>query len=94
MKSNIDTVIENLINLHAPKSSGARQCHLLRESLRSLVRLGQAEQIMEIKTSVRRLSGLPQLETNETTLSGALAQGQLAFEPGGACLPRDGQAES
>lgn len=91
MKSNIDTVIENLVNLHVEKGSGARQRHLLRESLRALVRLAQSQQIMEIKSSVRKLGGLAPCEAVERAGGNALAQGQLEFEPVSAGLPQDQQ---
>jgi hypothetical protein len=50
-----DAMIEELIQNNAGMS--ARQQHLLGESLRSLVRLAKSEQLMEIKASVRKLTG-------------------------------------
>jgi hypothetical protein len=90
MNSNIDTVIEDLVNLHAPQEVGARQRHLLRESLRALVRLGQSEQIMGIRSSVRKLSG--QSDIIERAGSSALVQGQFEFEPAVVC-PRESESD-
>ena len=59
MKKKLDTddVIENLITATLAEDASARQTHLFRESLYGLVRLAKAEQIVEIKTNVRRLTG-------------------------------------
>lgn len=60
MKKKLDTddVIENLIVATLGEQASARQRHLYRESLRSLVRLAKAEQVVEMKASVKRLTGL------------------------------------
>jgi hypothetical protein len=50
-----DAMIEELVETNAGMS--ARQQYLLGESLRSLVRLAKSEQLMEIKASVRKLTG-------------------------------------
>jgi hypothetical protein len=50
-----DAMIEELIETNAGMS--AKQQHMLAESLRSLVRLAKSEQLMEIKASVRKLTG-------------------------------------
>lgn len=59
MKKQLDTdqVIENLISATAGEDTTARQQHIFRENLRNLVRLAKAEQVVEIKTSVKRLAG-------------------------------------
>jgi hypothetical protein len=59
MKKKLDTddVIENLITATLSEDATSRQRHMFRESLRSLVRLAKAEQVVEIKTNVRRLTG-------------------------------------
>jgi hypothetical protein len=55
MKSNVETMIENLVQaVHGDKT--AREQFLLRESLRNLVRLAKAEQMLEIKSSVATLT--------------------------------------
>lgn len=91
MKKKLDTedVIENLITVTLSEDAPMRQRHLFRESLRSLVRLAKAEQIVEIKTNVRRLTGA--LETHSARrrakavllaqrLPGFLDHGQQQFE--------------
>jgi hypothetical protein len=57
MKPNIDTVIETLIFATLGENSTAKEKHLLRESLRNLVRIAKAEQVFEMKISVKRLTG-------------------------------------
>lgn len=53
-----DDVIENLIIATLGETASLRQQHLYRENLRSLVRLAKSEQIAEIKSNVRRVTGL------------------------------------
>lgn len=50
-----EAMIAELVELNSDMS--AKQRHLLRESLRSLVRLAKTEQVMEIKANVRKLVG-------------------------------------
>jgi len=57
MKSNLDTVIENLIDATLGGEAEIRSQHLLREALRGLVRLAKSEQMLEIKTNVYKLTG-------------------------------------
>jgi hypothetical protein len=91
MKKQLDTddVIENLITATLSEDATTRQRHLFRESLRGLVRLAKAEKVVEIKTNVRRLTGI--LETHSARrrakavllaqrLPGLLDQGQQQFE--------------
>lgn len=52
-----ETVIAELIDATYGKNLSAREKHVYRESLRSLVRLAKSEQTLEIKTSVRKLVG-------------------------------------
>lgn len=56
-KLETDAVIESLIAAALGNHAGARERHMYRESLRGLVRLAKAEQVMEIKDSVRKLTG-------------------------------------
>lgn len=51
-----DDVIENLVATMLSQAS-ARERHLFRENLRVLVRLAKSEQVVEIKSNVRRLAG-------------------------------------
>ena len=63
MKSNTDTVIEHLVDATLSDKAEHRSKHLLREALRGLVRLAKSEQMLEIKTSVNKLTGvLPRIE--------------------------------
>jgi hypothetical protein len=59
MKKKLDTdaVIESLVVATCGEDASARQKHVLRENLRGLVRLAKAEQIADIKASVRKLAG-------------------------------------
>lgn len=59
MKKKLDTesVIENLIVATFGEQVTARQRHIFRENLRGLVRLAKAEQVAEIKASVKKLTG-------------------------------------
>ena len=88
-KLDSDDVIENLIITVLGGDATARQQYLFRENLRNLVRLAKAEQIVEIKSNVHRLTGT--LETHSARrrakavllarrLPGLLDQGQQQFE--------------
>lgn len=91
MKKKLDTedVIENLITATLGEDATARQRFMFRESLRGLVRLAKAEQIVEIKANVRQLTGA--LESHSARrrakammiaqrLPGLLDHGQQQFE--------------
>lgn len=58
----IDAVIESLVTAQsvdvtrAGPAMSAREAHVYRESLRGLVRLAQAEQLRDMRTSVKRLT--------------------------------------
>jgi hypothetical protein len=59
MKKNLDSelIIEDLIAATLGERASAREKHMLRESLRGLVRLAKLEQVAEIKANVNRLAG-------------------------------------
>lgn len=57
MKPTVEMAIDNLIGATLGGDAPYRDKHLFRESLRGLVRLAKAEQMLEIKTSVERLTG-------------------------------------
>ncbi len=52
-----DQVISELVTNLLPAASTPREKHLLREALNSLVRLAKSEQIVEMKSNIRRLTG-------------------------------------
>lgn len=52
-----ETVIEELVAVACGEQAGARQRHVYREALRSLVRLAKSEQMHEMKADVGRLTG-------------------------------------
>lgn len=52
-----DDVIENLVSATLGEQATARQKHVYREALRGLVRLAKSEQVVEIKTNVKKLTG-------------------------------------
>jgi hypothetical protein len=56
MKPNIDMLIEDLVAT-ALGNRTAREQFLFRQSLHNLVRLAKAEQMLEIKSSMTKLSG-------------------------------------
>jgi hypothetical protein len=91
MKNKLDTddVIDNLITATLGEDATLRQQHLFRESLRCLVRLAKAEQVVEIKANVRRLTGALEVHSARRRakavllaqrLPGLLDQGQQQFE--------------
>ncbi|HYD95523.1 MAG TPA: hypothetical protein VEC01_09365 [Noviherbaspirillum sp.] len=91
MKKKLDTddVIENLITATMGDGATARERHIFRENLRSLVRLAKAEQVLEIKASVKRLSGVIEAHSARRRakaillahrLPGVLDQAQQQFE--------------
>ncbi|MDQ9171814.1 hypothetical protein Q8A64_15480 [Oxalobacteraceae bacterium R-40] len=57
-KPTTETVIADLLESPYGMALDARAKYLFRESLFSLVRLAKAEQIMEIKNSVEKLTGI------------------------------------
>jgi hypothetical protein len=57
-KPTTETVIADLLESTYGMGLDARAKYLFRESLYSLVRLAKAEQIMEIKQSVEKLTGI------------------------------------
>ena len=58
MISTLDAVIESLVDSQSSATATMRQKHVLRESLRALARLAQAEQMRDMRASVRRLTGV------------------------------------
>lgn len=59
MKKKLDTdiVVENLVAAALGEGASARERHVFQENLRSLVRLAKAEQVVEIKMNVKKLTG-------------------------------------
>jgi hypothetical protein len=57
MKSSLDSIIDDLV-ITAFGDRTLREQFLFRESLHNLVRLAQAEQMHDIRTSVSRLTGV------------------------------------
>lgn len=57
-KPTTETLIADLLNSPYGAALDARAKYLFRESLYSLVRLAKAEQMMEIKASVEKLTGI------------------------------------
>ena len=82
-------IIEDLIAATLGENATAREKHVLRESLRSLVRLAKVEQVMDIKASVQRLAGVLESQAARRRakailiaqrLPGLLEQAQQEFE--------------
>lgn len=61
MKSNQHTeeMIEDLVNVTCGEQASARERHVYREALRSLVRLAKAEQMFEMKSDIQMLMTAP-----------------------------------
>jgi hypothetical protein len=57
LNANTDATIEQLIDAMCGPDADARQIHLCRESLRSLVRLAKSEYRLEISKNVDRVAG-------------------------------------
>ena len=83
-----DQVIEALMAIWGEEAD-LREKHMYRESLRTLVRLAKSEQLMDIKASVRKLTG--SMEAHQARrrakavllaqrLPGILADAQRQFE--------------
>lgn len=104
MDSTIDTVIESLVEVHCQAEADQRQRHLLRESLRGLVRLAQAEQMWEIKANVRALTSMSQAKikrqanrllksTSDAKAAKETCQGKLELDIGSACVGNTSRGE-
>ncbi|HTN67077.1 MAG TPA: hypothetical protein VL051_12945 [Burkholderiaceae bacterium] len=50
-----EEMIEDLVNVTCGEQASARERHVYREALRSLVRLAKAEQMFELKSDVQTL---------------------------------------
>lgn len=59
MKKRLDSddIIESLLAATLGEGKDLRQVHVYREALRGLVRLAKSEQVLEIKSNVRKLTG-------------------------------------
>ena len=54
-----EEMIEDMVNVTCGEQASAREKHVYREALRSLVRLAKAEQLFEMKSDVQILTNLP-----------------------------------
>jgi hypothetical protein len=54
-----DTLIEQMVDATYGDEVSAREKHAFRESLRALVRLAKAEQMLDMRVDARRLSSIP-----------------------------------
>jgi hypothetical protein len=59
LNANTDIAIDQLISAMCGPDADARQIHLCRESLRSLVRLAKSEYRLEITKNVDRVAHIP-----------------------------------
>ncbi|HEY8609411.1 MAG TPA: hypothetical protein VIM12_20035 [Noviherbaspirillum sp.] len=91
MKKSVEShqIIEELVAAMLGDHATARERHMLRESLRGLVRLAKIEQVMEIKASVQKLAGALESQSARRRakailiaqrLPGLLEQAQQEFE--------------
>jgi len=87
MKPNMDVMIENLVEATMGQKGSAREMHVLRESLRALVRFAKAEQLIEIRTSVRKLTGAITITEGrrKAKVEALVRQGQLELNSGEHC---------
>lgn len=58
-KPETEKLIANLIEATFAQPLRSREKHLFRESLHSLVRLAKAEQMLEMRSNVEKLTGVP-----------------------------------
>lgn len=63
MKSSIDSIIDDLV-VTAFGDRTLREQFLFRASLHNLVRLAQAEQMLDIRTSISKLTGTTDLHAS------------------------------
>ncbi|OGT00256.1 MAG: hypothetical protein A3K04_01410 [Gallionellales bacterium RBG_16_56_9] len=54
-----EEMIEDLVNVSCGQHASARERHVYREALRSLVRLAKAEQMFDMKSDIQTLVGAP-----------------------------------
>lgn len=72
---NTETAIEQLVTAFSGANATAREKHICREALRSLVRLAKSEQMLELKMDVDKLTSpnnaiaLSFIEHSSVTLS-------------------------
>lgn len=87
MKPNVDMVIEDLVEATLGQDGLARERHVFRESLRALVRFAKAEQLIEIRTSVRKLTGdvTSNAGRRKVKVDALVRQGQLELNSGEHC---------
>lgn len=87
MKPNVDVMIEDLVEATFGEHGSAREIHVFRESLRALVRFAKAEQLVEIRTSVRKLTGAVTSSAGrrKVKVDALVRQGQLELNSGGHC---------
>ncbi|RJF98413.1 hypothetical protein [Noviherbaspirillum saxi] len=76
-KLDSDDVIEHLIAATLGEHASARERYLYRESLRSLVRMAKAEQVVDIKASVKRLTGNLEMQNARRRAKAILLAQQL-----------------
>jgi hypothetical protein len=82
-QSATEQLIASLVETAFAHHGEARQLHLYRESLRSLVRLAKSEQLLDMRTSVRKLVGVAACTVERSRKSGRgfdRLQGQFEFK--------------
>lgn len=74
-------MVESLVNAYSVQNANLRQKHIFEQTLHALVRLAKSEQMMEIKTNVRKLTGpVPAAKARSTaSKAGLAALAQLAL---------------
>jgi hypothetical protein len=90
-KTETDKLIAMMLTATFGQALNSREKHLFRESLHSLVRLAKAEQMLEIRNNVEKLTGVissfPQKgkKTSVSEASIKISQQQFEFIQGDAC---------
>lgn len=74
---NTEQMIADLMHSSFGEELGAREKYLFREALYSLVRLAKAEQMLEIKTNVHKLTGMPMPMSDLSPVDTQLGQAQI-----------------
>lgn len=61
--SQSEKLVEDIVEATLGEHACAREKHMLRQSLYSLIRLSKAEQVADIKASVQRLAGAIEIQS-------------------------------
>ncbi|RJG05813.1 hypothetical protein D3870_07085 [Noviherbaspirillum cavernae] len=81
-KPSTEAIIDDLISASCAADASPREKHVLRESLRGLVRLAKAEQMMEMRADVDKLTGAIAARAARRRAKALLLAQRLSFTAG------------